>query len=80
MAKKCEVCGKKPITGHHVSHAHNLTKRRWIPNLQRVRVLVNGVPKRMMVCTSCLKAGKVIKYVPTRKANQPAKPVAEATE
>jgi large subunit ribosomal protein L28 len=67
MAKVCEVCGKKPITGHNVSHAHNLTKRRWVPNLQRMRVLDNGVPKRMVVCTSCLKAGKVIKYVPTKK-------------
>ena len=80
MAKSCEVCGKKPITGHNVSHAHNLTKRRWVPNLQRVRVLVNGVPKRMMVCASCLKAGKVIKYVPTKKANQPSKPAAEAPQ
>lgn len=68
MAKYCEVCGKKPITGNNVSHAHNLTKRRWVPNLQRVRVLDNGVPKRKVVCTSCLKAGKVIKYVPVKKS------------
>jgi large subunit ribosomal protein L28 len=61
MAKVCEICGKKPIFGHHVSHAHNLTKRRWNPNLQTVRALVNGVPKKIKVCTSCLKAGKVIK-------------------
>jgi len=61
MAKVCEVCGKKPSFGNNVSHAHNITKRRWLPNLQRVRVLVKGQPKRMMVCTSCIRAGKVLK-------------------
>jgi large subunit ribosomal protein L28 len=61
MAKKCDICGKKPITGNNVSHAHNLTKRRWMPNLQRVRALINGTPRRIMVCASCLKSGKVIK-------------------
>lgn len=61
MAKICEICGKRPTFGNNVSHAHNITKRRWLPNLQRVRALVNGVPKRMLVCTSCLKAGKVVK-------------------
>ena len=67
MAKVCEVCGKKPMAGNNVSHAHNTTKRRWLPNLQRVRTLDNGVPKRKNVCTSCLKAGKVTKYVPTKR-------------
>ncbi|MCB2229713.1 50S ribosomal protein L28 [bacterium] len=68
MAKSCEICGKKPIFGNNVSHAHNITKRRWVPNLQKVRALVNGQPKRIDVCTSCLKAGKVIKAVRTKKA------------
>lgn len=63
MAKVCEICGKKPIYGNRVSHAHNTTSRRWIPNLQTVRASVEGVPKRVTVCTSCLKAGKVIKHV-----------------
>ncbi len=67
MAKVCEICGKKPVFGHNVSHAHNLTKRRWNPNLQTVRVLVDGVPKKLKVCTSCLKAGKVVKDVRTKK-------------
>ncbi len=61
MAKVCEVCGKTPMFGNRVSHAHNLTARRWMPNLQTVRVMDKGVPKRLTVCTSCLKAGKVIK-------------------
>ena len=67
MAKKCDICGKTPQTGNNVSHAHNLTKRRWLPNLQSVRALVDGKPKKLSVCTSCLKAGKVIKNVRRRK-------------
>lgn len=63
MAKVCEICGKKPVAGNNVSHANNKTKRRFIPNLQTVRALVKGKPKRLQVCTSCLKAGKVIKNV-----------------
>ncbi|MDY6989551.1 MAG: 50S ribosomal protein L28 [Thermodesulfobacteriota bacterium] len=61
MAKVCEICGKKPMTGHHVSHAHNLTKRRFYPNLQRVRAISNGRIKRIKVCTRCLRSGLVVK-------------------
>lgn len=71
MAKVCDICGKRPLTGNNVSHAHNLTKRRWLPNLQRVRANVNGTPKRLNVCTSCLRAGKVVKY---QKPKRPAAP------
>ncbi|MEE9443949.1 MAG: 50S ribosomal protein L28 [candidate division Zixibacteria bacterium] len=63
MSKVCEICGKKPGVGNSVSHAQNRTKRRWNPNLQTVRAKVDGVPKKMKVCTSCLKAGKVTKNV-----------------
>ena len=59
MASVCEVCGKKPSFGKSVSHSHVRTSRRWNPNIQRVRAIVNGAPKRLNVCTSCLKAGKV---------------------
>ena len=61
MAKMCDICGKKPSAGNNVSHAHNITKRRFLPNLQNVRALVDGTPKRLSVCTSCIKAGKVVK-------------------
>jgi large subunit ribosomal protein L28 len=61
MAKMCEICGKKPMVGHHISHAHNLTKRRFNPNLQRVRSLSNGQVKKIVVCTNCIKSGNVIK-------------------
>jgi len=59
MSKICEICGKKPQYGHSVSHAHNLTKRRWIPNLQKVKVVKKGKRTTIRVCSSCLKAGKV---------------------
>ncbi len=60
MAATCDVCGKGPGFGHNISHSHRRTKRRWNPNIQRVRTLIGGVtPKRINVCTSCLKAGKV---------------------
>lgn len=72
MAKVCEICGKKPVTGHSVSHAHNVTKRRFNPNLQKVRALVDGQPKKITVCTSCLKAGKVVKSVRVKKPARPA--------
>ena len=63
MSRQCEICGKKPQFGNNVSHSNNVTKRRWNPNIQSVRVLVGKAPKRLNVCTSCLKAGKVTRAV-----------------
>ena len=59
MASVCEVCGKGPGFGNNVSHSHRRTRRRWNPNVQRVRTVVGGTPKRVYVCTSCIKAGKI---------------------
>jgi large subunit ribosomal protein L28 len=61
MASVCEVCGKKPSFGMTVSHSHKRSRRRWNPNIQRVRALVAGSPMRVNVCTGCLKAGKIVK-------------------
>ena len=61
MSKVCAICGKKPMVGNNVSHAHNVTKRRFNPNLQSVRALDNGRPKKMVVCTNCIKSGRVVK-------------------
>ncbi|MDH5542475.1 MAG: 50S ribosomal protein L28 [Nitrospinota bacterium] len=61
MAMICEVCGKGPMFGNNVSHAHNVTKRRFNPNLQSVRALVDGTVRKMKVCTNCIKSGKVTK-------------------
>lgn len=66
MASVCQLCGKKPSFGMSVSHSHVRTKRRWNPNVQKVRALVNGSSVRLFVCTSCIKAGRVTK-VPVRQ-------------
>jgi large subunit ribosomal protein L28 len=59
MANRCEICGKGPQTGHSISHSHIRTKRRWLPNLQKVRILRKGRPLSVKACTKCMKAGKV---------------------
>ena len=61
MAQKCDLCGKGPQFGNNISHAHNTTRRRWNVNLRPVKAQVNGASKRMRVCTSCIKTGKVVK-------------------
>lgn len=61
MAKVCQICGKGPLFGNNVSHAHNLSRRKWSPNLQRVRASINGTTRRIRVCTKCLKNGLVQK-------------------
>jgi large subunit ribosomal protein L28 len=63
MASVCEICGRHPGFGMKVSHSHRRSKRRWNPNVQRVRAVVDGVPRRVNVCTKCLKAGKVRRAV-----------------
>jgi large subunit ribosomal protein L28 len=59
VAANCDVCGKGPGFGNNISHSHRRTRRRWNPNIQTVRATVGRTPKRLNVCTSCLKAGKV---------------------
>jgi len=61
MAKACEICGKKAVVGNNVSHAHNLTKRRFNPNLQKVRVNQGGRVRKIVVCTQCIRSGCVVK-------------------
>jgi len=61
MAQACEICGKKPRSGNNISHAHNVTKRRWNVNLRPVHAKTKTGNKRMRVCTSCLRSGKVTK-------------------
>lgn len=65
MARVCYICEKRPGTGNNVSHANNRTKRRWLPNLQRVRILdQEGEVRRVKVCTSCIKGNKIRKAPP----------------
>lgn len=61
MAKVCEVCGRGPRFGNKISHANNVTKRRWNLNLQNVHAVVKGAPKHIRVCTACIKSGKIQK-------------------
>ena len=65
MARVCYVCGKRPASGNNVSHAHNKTKRRWLPNLQTAKIVdADGNRRRVRVCTSCIAAGKIAKAPP----------------
>lgn len=61
MAQVCEICGKGPQFGNNISHAHNITRRRWSVNLRPVKAKVEGGARKMRVCTSCIKSGKVTK-------------------
>lgn len=61
MAKQCEICGKGTKFGRNVSHAHNVTPRRLEANLQRVRALVEGTVRRVLVCTRCVRSGAIVK-------------------
>ena len=62
MARVCDICGKGPITGNNVSHAHNKNRRRWLPNLQKVRTVIdNGSTVRINACTRCIRSGSVVK-------------------
>lgn len=70
MAQRCDICGKGPQFGNRVSHAHNVTHRRFNPNLQRVRAVINGTHRRLRVCTRCLRSAKVVK--PARRAKPTA--------
>ena len=70
MAQRCDICGKGPLFGNRVSHAHNLSRRVWQPNLQSVRAVVDGKPVRLRVCTNCLKSGRVAKN-PRNKKGEP---------
>ncbi len=74
MAKVCDICGKHSSVGHAISHAHNLTLRRWQPNLRHVRALVDGQVKRIRVCAKCLKAGKVLKAPHKARMKTPIAP------
>lgn len=61
MARQCFICGKVAQSGNTVSHANNKSRRRFEPNLQTVRAMVEGTPRRIQVCASCIRADKVVK-------------------
>lgn len=59
MSRKCDYCDKGVVAGVSYSHSHRQSKRTWAPNLKKIRAVVNGTPKRVVVCTRCLRSGKV---------------------
>jgi large subunit ribosomal protein L28 len=61
MSRVCDICGKRPVLGYKISHAHNKTKKRWSPNLQNVKAIKDGQTARLRVCTNCIKSGRVAK-------------------
>ncbi|MDR7556418.1 MAG: 50S ribosomal protein L28 [Armatimonadota bacterium] len=63
MARRCAICGKGPAAGYSLSHSHVRSHRRFLPNLQRVRVVIGTTTRRASVCTACLKAGRVRRAV-----------------
>jgi large subunit ribosomal protein L28 len=63
LARKCVVCGKGTTSGNAVSHSNIKTKRTWKSNIQKIKALVDGTPRRVKVCTRCIKAGKVKRVV-----------------
>lgn len=74
MAQHCHFCGKTPMTGRNVSHAHNVTSRKWHLNLQSVRAVVGGTSRRVNACSRCLRSGKVVKPAPRRKPEASSRP------
>jgi large subunit ribosomal protein L28 len=68
MAAVCDICGKKPFFGKAVTFSHKRNNRRWDPNIQKVRALVDGTPTRVNACTSCIKAGKITR-IPQRTSS-----------
>ncbi|MEW5762659.1 MAG: 50S ribosomal protein L28 [Bacillota bacterium] len=63
MARRCAICGKQIAFGMQVSHSHRRTRRIRVPNLQRVKAIIDGQKKRIRVCTTCLRSGKVRRAV-----------------
>jgi large subunit ribosomal protein L28 len=68
VAQRCDVCGKGTQFGNRVSHAHNVTHRRFRPNLRSVRAVVGGSHQRVRICTRCLRSGRIVKPAPQKKA------------
>ncbi|MGM0608570.1 MAG: 50S ribosomal protein L28 [Candidatus Muiribacteriota bacterium] len=58
MALRCEVCGKEPVTGNNVSHSNHKTKRRFLPNIQKIKAEIDGKPVKVKLCTRCLRTLK----------------------
>ncbi|PIS47605.1 MAG: 50S ribosomal protein L28 [Elusimicrobia bacterium CG08_land_8_20_14_0_20_51_18] len=61
MAFKCDICGKRPVSGNSYSHSHKASKRLFKPNLQKQKVVLAGKKVSAYVCTNCIKSGKTVR-------------------
>lgn len=68
MARRCAICGREPAAGYSLSHSHVRSHRRFVPNLQRIRVMLGRAPRRVNVCTTCLKSGRAVRVASGRQA------------
>ena len=59
MARVCEFCEKRPTTGHLVSHSNIKTKTKWLPNVKRMKAVINGTTRTIRVCSRCVRSGRV---------------------
>jgi len=74
MARRCAICGKGPAAGYSLSHSHIRSHRRFLPNLQRIRVMFDGLPRRVNVCTTCLKSRRAVRVPAGGRARRAATP------
>ncbi len=63
MARQCDYCAKKPKTGNLVSHSNIKTRTRWLPNLQRMKAVLDGTTQTVRICTRCIRSGLVVRPV-----------------
>jgi large subunit ribosomal protein L28 len=71
MARRCAICGKDPAAGYSLSHSHIRSHRRFLPNLQRIRIMLAGAPRRVSVCTTCLKSGRAVRVASGGRSRRP---------
>ncbi|MBI4924980.1 MAG: 50S ribosomal protein L28 [Bdellovibrio sp.] len=69
MSRKCDYCGKKPSYGNQVSHSNIETRTRWLPNIKRMKAVIDGLTRTVRVCTRCIRSGKITR--PTRRKLAP---------
>lgn len=58
MRNRCEICGKGVAFGHNVSHSNRKTNRRWVPNIQKATLTVEGRTVKVQACTRCIRTAR----------------------
>lgn len=63
MSSRCDICGKSRSVGHRITRSDNRVKRVWSPNIQKIRININGTIVRKNVCTTCIRSGRITRAV-----------------